>query len=202
VPSGELDASIRATAVGGLADAAIGLARGTELWLEGGGASSDSTLAIGLKQVIARGGAWRLALEASARRLSEQGTSPYQPLGTLNFGPAISGSADTFGLAAIGSVCVNECRVFVSGGVAGAVMPGAGEQPSAALLYAWLAASAGTDRVRGLAEISAFPSADADMFGVIGVRATWRHVALEGGIGYASIAGPIALPIIGLAYRP
>ncbi|HEX4455838.1 MAG TPA: hypothetical protein VH143_33490 [Kofleriaceae bacterium] len=203
VPAGDVELSGRA-AVGaaGVADVATGLTATTELWVEAAiGTAADHSYALGLKQVIVHRRTWQLALEGAARHLTESDSDPYDPVGTLSFGPS-NGRADAFALAAIASACADGCRALFTAGVTAAVMPASSAQ-SAALLYAWLDASYGGEHVRGIFELAAFPVRDGELVGVAGVRAGWRHVAFELGLGYAGTEpSPIVLPILGVAYRP
>ncbi|HEY1548703.1 MAG TPA: hypothetical protein VGG28_12830 [Kofleriaceae bacterium] len=202
VPAGDVELSGRSIFVAADADVAIGLGRGTELWVEGAiGTAADHSYALGLKQVIAHRHSWQLALEGAVRRITEYDSNPYDPVGTLSFGPVTSGRADAFALSAIASACAADCRALFTGGVTAAIMPGADE--SAALFYGWLDASYGSGHVRGIFELAAFPVFEGHVVGTAGARFTWRHVAFEVGLGWIDQApSPILAPVIGVAYRP
>ena len=201
VPTGEVELSARTVIVAGEATVAIGLAPTTELWVDAAlGTALDHTYAVGLKQVIVHRGTWQLALEGTARRITEYDSNPYDPVGTLSFGPTLGGRADAFGLTAIASACADDCHALFTGGVTAAVMPSSSAQ-NAALFYAWIDASYGREHVRGIVELAAVPGVGG-AFGMLGLRAGWRHVAFDVGLGYASIGTPIVLPVISAAYRP
>ncbi len=201
VPAGDVELSGRTVLIAGEANVAIGLGRTTELWVDAAiGVGADHTYALGLKQVIVHRPSWQLAVEGAARRITEYDADPYDPVGTLSFAPA-NGRADAFSLAVIASVCADDCHALFTGGVSAAVMPGSGQ--SAALFYGWLDASYGGAHVRGIFELAAFPVFDGHAIGVLGLRAGWRHVAFDVGLGYVDQApSPIILPILGVAYRP
>jgi hypothetical protein len=181
VPAGEVELSVRTVIVAGEATVAIGITPTTELWVDAAlGVALDHTYAVGLKQVIVHRPAWQLALEGAARHITEYDSDSYDPVGTLSFGPTLGGRADAFALTAIASACADDCR---------------------ALFYAWLDASYGGEHVRGIVELAAVPGVGG-AFGMVGLRAGWRHVAVDVGLGYASVDAPIVLPVISAAYRP
>ena len=201
VPAGEVELSVRTVIVAGEATVAIGITPTTELWVDAAlGVALDHTYAVGLKQVMVHRPAWQLALEGAARHITEYDSDSYDPVGTLSFGPTLGGRADAFALTAITSACADDCHALFTGGMTAAVMPSSTAQ-YAALFYAWLDASYGGEHVRGIVELAAVPGVGG-AFGMVGLRAGWRHVAVDVGLGYASVDAPIVLPVISAAYRP
>jgi hypothetical protein len=202
VPSGTAEVSGRmAIGAGYLVDVAIGLGRGTELWLEAGqtaapfgsspfsgdGSSPVNTQAIGLKQVFAHGSRWQIAGEASLRRSSL--TLYETPVtGTLsNAAPAISSPSSDADYFLAGTLyatgCFDaRCRVAIT--AAGTLVDELSSSSGVMPIFS-ATANVGGEHLRGLAEVIATPdqaSGTIRSMLLFGGRYGWTHVAIEGGV--------------------
>ena len=187
VPSGTVEVSSRYILGVGVVDASIGVGRTTEVWLEAGG-GAVATQAIGVKQVLARGARWQLALEGSVRRvvIANQVAPGGLDMPVPQGNPAqISDVTDVFSVGVIGSACIDAgCHVLAS--VAGNVSAVNGPYLTSNTM--WLGAAsviAGSGHWHGVVEVMAMPNPgdgtiESMMF--VGGRLGGRRLAVELGV--------------------
>ncbi|HEY3806721.1 MAG TPA: hypothetical protein VGL61_29160 [Kofleriaceae bacterium] len=188
---------------GYLVDIAIGLARGTELWLETGVTPSAigptpfsqdqgtyDTQAIGLEQVIARGSHWQLAAEASLRR--SHPTLYFAPTTTMTLSngaePQAAPGADYVVAGTLyGTVCFDlRCRVAMT--AAATLVDDLSSSTGTVSVFS-ASANVGGDHLRGLAEVLATPDQPSGTIRsmlLLGARYGWTHLAIEGGFAFGT----------------
>jgi hypothetical protein len=190
LPSGAVDASVRAVATAGMVSLAVGLGSGLEVSFDAGAvfAPSDATAqAYGgsAKLVIVRRAQWALAVDASLQRYTTStmtghvvGTGSAMATGCMGAGCFVLATA------ASGVTVLNDGDSLLAPFVAGGLLVG----------RSWF---------RGIAEGAAGPGIGA--VGFAGVRIGGKHFALDAGMGVVapeSHSAPPPLPAVGLSLRP
>jgi hypothetical protein len=218
-PSSTADVSARAVlGAGYVVDAAIGLGRTTELWVEAGqtrtlgmtsplssyGGPQLGTQALGLKQVLARNDRWQIAVEASLRRSDVVVYATPASNGMPPFVPSSPSSSDILiGAAAYASVCVDaRCRALVT--ATGSALWNTAWGSTAVPFFS-ASAIVGGDHLRGLAEMLATPDQSNGTIRsmlLLGARYGWTHFAIEGGVAVGTDDEDSGIaPLLGISAR-
>jgi len=182
VPSGNAEVSIRVLApFAALLSIAGGLSNSTELWADAGtslGDSSDgvSTVGVGLKQVIARGRTWQLAINGSLRYLGDSG--------------------DAIAMGLVGGVatgCTDDtCNFMGSAGIQRIFTTDGGSD--APTTFYTFGLSAGGRHTRAMFEVI---RVDRDSLMVAGIRFGNARLAFDVAVAMAAVDGDsVPLPLL------
>jgi hypothetical protein len=185
VPDGSGDYSTRIGDRAVLSTITMGLARTTELWVDGGALFEDGTddeetmfsLGIGIKHVLARTARWQLAATIAGRQIDER----------LEMDVDVRTYAAASGVVA--TTCVDACGVMVSGTL-GAIAGGDGIVPMGSI-----AVSIGSPRYRVQTEVVKYGALD---LGFVGGRIAFPHIAVDLGV---LLVDAEPTPFFGLAVR-
>jgi len=207
VPAGSVDVGGRCCFEAGAVDAVAGLTSTTELSAEAGMLGLATTLAVGLKQVVAHGPRWRVAIEGGARQINMFQTE------FINVAPTDPGASqpnlteNLLGIGGVATGCIDDrCRVVVTGGAQALVVLGTGQVAP----LVWANVEVGAPRLRAIAEVANI--GDTGMTGaggtvyVVAGRGGWRRLMFEAGAvflpGDYAGASTQTMPYVGVIARP